>query len=63
MVLVEELKVVNWNCRGIISKLGRFKIMLYAEKPHVCCLNETFLRNTSKMPKFTNYRAVWKLET
>ena len=45
------------NCRGICSKVGDIKLMVYTKKPHIISLSETWL--TKYMPKFVGYEFEW----
>ena len=49
-----NIKILVWNCHSIYNKLSHFKDRLYASKPHVVCLTETWLKN-NREPIFTNY--------
>jgi hypothetical protein len=39
-----------------MTKLSHFKIRLYATKPHIVCLCETWLKQ-NREPSFINYRS------
>ena len=54
---MKHLSVLALNCRGLSSKLGEFKLMLYTKKPEIVCLCETWL--SKKEPKFIDYSAIW----
>jgi len=51
----EQLTIKTWNCHSLYSKLLHFKIRLYADKPHIVCLCETWLK-PSRLPTFINYK-------
>ena len=42
---MDSLKILQWNCRSIFSKLPEFKHYLttLTSLPHIICLQETFL--------------------
>ena len=48
-----SLTLLHLNCRSISNKL-----MLYAQKPDLLCVSETWLKH--KEPKFINYVTIWK---
>jgi len=56
--LEDKIKLIMWNCHSLLPKLPRFKIMLYAHKPHIVCLTETWT-TTKYQPSFINYRVYW----
>ena len=45
-----QLNIFTLNCRGIATKLGEFKLMIYTQKPDVVCLQETWIGKY--VPKF-----------
>ena len=49
------MSIFSWNCKSIYNKLSEFKSYLYAAKPHICCLNETWIAN-GYLPTFINYK-------
>jgi len=51
--------MITWNCRSLPSNLSCFKVKLYAIKPHLVFLTETWLQQ-GKEPRFINYRAYFK---
>lgn len=51
-----DLKIINWNCHSLYTKLSHFKVKLYSERPHIVCLCETWLREP-KLPNFVNYKS------
>ena len=46
------------NCRGINSKLGQIKLLIYANKPDIVCFTETWIGHHE--PRFIDYIPVWK---
>ncbi|KAF2359201.1 Endonuclease/exonuclease/phosphatase [Trinorchestia longiramus] len=56
-----EMAVIQFNCNGISSKLSELKLHIYATKPEVVCLCETWLMDTAPKPKFVGYVATWCL--
>jgi len=56
---MEQLRILTWNCRSLYTKLSHFKIRLYASKPHVVCLTETWLKQ-NREPSFINYTAYYQ---
>ena len=55
----QQLVIVSFNCKSLNSKLSEFKVYLYAKKPHIVCLSETWLV-AEKVPNFINYKCYWK---
>ena len=55
---VDFLLCVEFNCKGIASKLQELNHYLNETKPDIVCLNETWL--TDREPKFKNYNAIWE---
>ena len=49
-----SLSILAWNCHSLYSKLSFFKVKLYALKPHIVCLCETWLKDNF-LPSFINY--------
>lgn len=49
-----SLKVLTWNCHSLYQKLSQFKLKLYALKPHIACLCETWVKDKF-LPSFINY--------
>ena len=56
---MEQLCILFWNCRSLYTKLSHFKVRLYAAKPHVVCLTETWLKQ-NREPTFINYSAYFQ---
>ena len=54
----DNLSLIQLNCRGINSKLGDIKIMIYTQKPQVVAFCETWL--DKYVPKFVDYTCEWK---
>ncbi|KAF2344082.1 Endonuclease/exonuclease/phosphatase [Trinorchestia longiramus] len=54
-----EMAVIQFNCNGISSKLSELKLPIYATKPEVVCLCETWLTDTAPKPNFVGYVATW----
>ena len=52
------LVVQQINCNGISDRLGELKLNIYAKKPDIVCLSETWLKRAT--PKFIGYKALWK---
>jgi hypothetical protein len=59
MSATKEVKISRWNCRSLGNKLSNFKLHIYATKPHVVCLSETWLSQNHE-PKVVKYSAVYK---
>jgi len=55
----QQFTMLTWNCRSLQSNLSCFKIKLYAIKPHVAFLTETWLQH-GREPRFVNYRGYYK---
>ena len=49
-----------FNCRSIYSRLSELKVHIYANKPHIICLTETWMLQDS-LPSFINYQPYWKM--
>lgn len=56
--LTQYFKLYFVNCRSISNKLGEIKTLIYQNKPHVFCFNETWLNRF--VPKINNYVSVWE---
>lgn len=41
--MIKNLKIIQWNCRGVRSKINELKYFLSLSNPDVLCLNETNL--------------------
>ncbi|KAF2345695.1 Endonuclease/exonuclease/phosphatase [Trinorchestia longiramus] len=54
-----EMAVIQFNCNGVSSKLSEIKLHIYATKPEVVCLCETWLMDTAPKPNFVGYVATW----
>ncbi|KAF2350992.1 Endonuclease/exonuclease/phosphatase [Trinorchestia longiramus] len=54
-----EMAVNQFNCSEMSSKLSELKLHIYATKPEVVCLCETWLTNTAPKPNFVGYVATW----
>ena len=52
-----SFSLIQLNCRSIRNKLGEIKLMVYAKKPHVVVLSETWL--TKYIPRFVGYVGDW----
>ena len=59
MSIQKEIKVLQWNCHSLRSKLSNFKLHLYTTRPHIVCLTETWLASSFE-PCFINYTAIYK---
>ena len=53
-----EINIMSLNCRGISTKLGEIKLMMFLQKPDIVCFQETWL--SKHEPKFINYIPIWK---
>ena len=58
----KSLEIIIFNCRSIYSRLSELKVYLYANKPHIVCLTETWLMQDS-LPNFINYHSFWKIRS
>lgn len=56
--LEKKLVVIQLNCNGISNKLSEVKLYIYAKKPDMVCLCETWLKKAE--PKFVGYTSIWK---
>lgn len=56
---MDDLNILAWNCHSLYPKLSEFKIRLYATRPHVAVLCETWMKATRE-PTFINYTTVFK---
>ena len=54
--MTEKLEILFWNCHSLYTKLPHFKVKLYALKPHIVCLCETWLKE-NRLPTFLNYKS------
>lgn len=52
-----ELKVVFWNARGILSKIEEYKNYLYDTKVDISCVCETFIKGTNSI-NIRGYKSV-----
>ena len=59
-VNMKNLSVVLLNCKSVRSKLGEIKLMIYANKPDIICLSETWMKRHQKEPNFIHYAVLWK---
>ena len=57
-----NFKIFSWNARSIYNKLSEFKDKLIEDKPHIVCLNETWLK-PDREPSFQNYTAFYDHRT
>ena len=55
---MNNLSIVQLNCRSIVCKLGDIKLLVYTQKPHIVAFSETWLQN--RVPNFLNYSAEWQ---
>ena len=53
-----SLSVLSLNCNSIYTKLAEIKLLLYATKPSVMCLTETWA-NARYLPTFCGYECYW----
>ena len=58
---MNSLKILQWNCRSIFSKLPEFKHYLttLTSLPHIICLQETFL-SLKYNPSIPRYNLIRK---
>ena len=56
---MDSVKIVTWNARSIGNKLGNLKLLIYAEKPHVVLIQETWHTDNKNDPSFINYQCYW----
>ena len=55
----EPLTILSWNCRSIYNKLSELKRFVNKMKPHVVCLQETWIQDPY-LPSFQNYNPIYK---
>ena len=49
------------NCRSLNTNLGELKVLIYSNQPEFVLISETWINKNSKyLPKFLNYKAIWK---
>ena len=53
-----DLKIVQWNCRsiGTPGRAVELDKSLDERKPHIACISETWLKETSKLMDFKGYK-------
>lgn len=51
------LKIVQFNCNGLSSKLSEVKLYVFTTNPDVVCLCETWIRR--RPPRFPGYQVFW----
>ena len=56
---VEGLTIWSWNSRGLYNKLSEFKVAVYTKKPHLICLQETYIKDNF-LPVLVNYQGYFK---
>ena len=59
----EGLNIVQWNCRSIkqnIPKINELKYLIGTHKPHVACLNKTWLDEDIGRPKIQGYTRIFR---
>ena len=59
MELSNVINVWTWNCRSLYNKLTEFKVEVYLKKPHIICLQETFIVD-DREPALINYQGYFK---
>ena len=55
---MNQLSIIQLNCRSINCKLGEIKLMIYTRKPCIVAFCETWLDKF--IPKFVDYNCEWK---
>ena len=59
----QGLNIVQWNCRSIkqnIPRITELKHLIETQKPHVACLNETWLEKGIDTPKIQGYTRIFR---
>lgn len=56
---MNDLQIIFWNSRSLSNKLFEFKKYIYTRKPHIVCIQESWL-NDEYLPSFINYRGYFK---
>ncbi len=52
------LRILQWNCDGLMPKVTELRKLLTEQKIDVCCLQETKLRDTQVTPPFPGYETL-----
>ena len=55
----EYSTILSWNCRSVHNKLSKLKKFINKTKPHVVCLQETWIRDPY-LPSFQNHNPNYK---
>ena len=55
----DKIIITTWNCRSIYNKSSEFKVYLNKEKPHIVCLQETWITD-GYLPTFPGYNSFFK---
>lgn len=53
-----NIKIMELNCKGLVSKLQEIKKLIYFITPDVICFNETWLR-ANREPRINGYISEW----
>ena len=56
--MAKSLNILFLNCKSLNCKLGEVKLLIYSEKPAICCFNETWMKKKFE-PNFIGYSAIW----
>jgi exonuclease III len=54
-----KIDIITWNSRSLYNKLFEFKTYIYVKKPHIVCIQESWVRD-NYIPKFINYKGYFK---
>ena len=54
-----SISVVSLNCNSLYPRLAEVKLLLYASKPTVMCLTETWAHDNF-LPSFCGYSCLWR---
>ena len=54
------LEIIQLNCKSLNTKLGEAKLLIYANKPDIVALSETWMTNDKYKHRFINYTTEWK---
>ena len=59
MTNVNKLKIIFWNSHSLNCKLFEFKKYVYLQKPHIVCIQETWIKEEYQ-PSLINYRGYFQ---
>ncbi|XP_077445624.1 uncharacterized protein LOC144066154 [Stigmatopora argus] len=58
--LKEETIILQWNANGVLCRMDELEQLLEKEKIDVCCIQESKLKTTDKLPRMRNYTAIFR---